>query len=68
MQEQRLAPHESLEIHEMLNFKTVCLAKTKLMQGIVFNNELKALMEKDIQQSLLDIRELQALYEHAPIH
>ncbi|CAM3682354.1 hypothetical protein BRIN106911_24335 [Brevibacillus invocatus] len=28
-----LAAHESLEIHEVLNFKTLCLAKSKLMQG-----------------------------------
>lgn len=45
---QTLAPHESMEFHEALNFKTLCLAKSKLMQGLVFDQELKALMQKDV--------------------
>ncbi|MGM0883878.1 MAG: spore coat protein [Bacillota bacterium] len=63
-----LAPHESLEIHEMLNFKTVCLAKSKLMQGLVFDQDLKALMQKDVEQSIKAIADLQNLYKKAPIH
>lgn len=27
-----LAPHESMELHEALNFKTLCLKSQKLMQ------------------------------------
>ena len=61
-----LAAHESLEIHEVLNFKTLCLAKSKLMQGIVFDQELKALMQKDVEQSTQAITELQAIYKKAP--
>lgn len=61
-----LAAHESLEIHEVLNFKTLCLAKSKLMQGIVFDQELKALMQKDVEQSTQAIAELQAIYKKAP--
>ncbi|MDQ0492407.1 MULTISPECIES: hypothetical protein [Paenibacillus] len=61
-----LAAHESLEIHEALNFKTLCLAKSKLMQGLVFDQELKDLMEKDVQQSIQAIADLQAVYAKAP--
>lgn len=61
-----LAAHESLEIHEVLNFKTLCLAKSKLMQGIVFDQDLKALMQKDVEQSTQAIAELQAIYKKAP--
>jgi len=61
-----LAPHESLEIHEALNFKTLCLAKSKLMQGLVFDQELKDLMQKDVVQSTQAIAELQAVYAKAP--
>lgn len=68
MEQQPLAPHESLEIHELLNFKTICLATAKLMQGIVFDQDLKALMQKDVEQSLRAIQELQGLYRHAPLH
>jgi len=66
MQTNQLAAHESFEIHEMLNFKTICLAKSKLMQGLVFDQELKALMEKDAQQSIQAIARLQAVYAQAP--
>lgn len=68
MEPRALAPHESLEIHEMLNFKTICLAKSKMMQGLVFDKDLKALMQKDVEQSIKAIQELSGLYEHAPTH
>ncbi|WP_248931170.1 spore gernimation protein GerQ [Paenibacillus hamazuiensis] len=61
-----LAPHEALEIHEAINFKTLCLAKSKLMQGIVFDQELKDLMQKDVDQSIQALADLQALYQRAP--
>jgi similar to spore coat protein len=61
-----LAPHEALEIHEMINFKTLCLSKSKLMQGIVFDQELKDLMQKDVEQSIRALADSQALYARAP--
>jgi similar to spore coat protein len=64
---QPIAVHESLEIHEALNFKTLCLFKSKMMQGIVFDQDLKALMQKDVEQSIQDITDLQSLYAKAPI-
>lgn len=60
-----LAAHESLEIHEVLNFKTLCLAKSKLMQGLVFDQELKALLQKDVLQTTQAIADLQAVYARA---
>lgn len=68
MEQVRLALHESMEIHEMLNFKTVCLAKSKMAQGLVFDQDLRALMQKDVEQTIQDIQELQNLYQRAPIH
>jgi similar to spore coat protein len=62
-----LALHETMETHEILNFKTVCLLKSKLMQGICFDNELKALMEKDVQQSIKDINELIDFYKQSQL-
>ena len=66
MSGQILAAHESVDIHEMLNFKTLCLAKSKLMQGLVFDQDLKALMQKDVTQTIQDIADLQAVYARAP--
>ena len=67
MEKETLALHETLETHEILNFKTVCLLRSKLMQGICFDNELKALMEKDVQQSIQDINELLGYYKQSQI-
>lgn len=65
-QAQPLAPHEALEIHEAINFKTLCLAKSKLLQGLVFDQELKALMQKDVDQTTRALNDLTALYPRAP--
>ena len=66
MEKRELAAHESLDLHEIINFKTLCVAKSKLMQGLVFDQDLKTLMEKDVQQASQDLADLQAVYERAP--
>ncbi|MEB2277875.1 spore gernimation protein GerQ [Bacillus sp. ILBB4] len=63
---QKLADHESLDLHEVINFKTLCLAKSKLMQGLVFDDDLRELMKKDVEQSIQALGELQAVYQRAP--
>ncbi|MDF9762068.1 spore coat protein [Peribacillus simplex] len=65
MENEKLAFHETMETHEIINFKTISLMKSKLMQGICFDNDLKALMEKDVQQSIIAINELKSFYEGA---
>jgi similar to spore coat protein len=65
MEHQNLAPQETMQVHEMMNFKTVCMTTSKLMEGVVFDQELKALLEKDVQQSITDIKALQGLYAKA---
>jgi similar to spore coat protein len=40
MEQQSLAPNETMQIHEMLNFKTVCMTTSKMMEGVVFDNIL----------------------------
>jgi similar to spore coat protein len=65
MEKKSLAYHETMETHEVLNLKTVCLLKSKLMQGLCFDNDLKALMEKDVQQSVGAINELKEFYKGA---
>ncbi len=65
MEKKSLAYHETMETHEVLNLKTVCLLKSKLIQGLCFDNDLKALMEKDVQQSIAAINELKEFYKGA---
>lgn len=46
MDHQTLATHEAVDLHEIVNFKTLCIAKSKLMQWLLFDQELKDLMQK----------------------
>jgi similar to spore coat protein len=67
MEHKNLAPNETMQIHEVLNFKTVCMTTSKMMEGVVFDQDLKALLEKDVKQSILAINALQDLLARAPM-
>ena len=67
MEQQTLSPSETMQIHEMLNLKTVCMTTSKMMEGVVFDQDLKKLLEKDVQQSITDIAGLQNLLLKTPI-
>lgn len=56
-----LTIHEAMEVHELLNFETICAMKAKGMEGLVTDRELKALMEQILQQSIQAIEKLQPL-------
>jgi len=63
MGEKGLAYNETLQLHEMINFKTTCLLKSKMMSGAVFDQDLKALMDKDVKQAMVALGKLLALYK-----
>ncbi|WP_211246678.1 spore coat protein [Cohnella pontilimi] len=52
-----------MEIHEMLNFKTLCLAQSKFMQGLCFDRDLKHLMQKDVEMTQKHLTQLTGLYQ-----
>jgi similar to spore coat protein len=66
MLQRSITLHEAMEVHEMLNFKTICMTKSKMMQGLVFDQDLKALLGKDVQLSMNAINTLQGLLANAP--
>ncbi|PWK05397.1 spore coat protein [Tumebacillus permanentifrigoris] len=66
-QQQPLAIHETMELHEALNFKTVCALKSKMMYGLAHDEDLKALLELNVQQSTVAIQALQSLLARSPI-
>jgi len=68
MFEKKLALHETMEFHEIMNLKTVALLKSKMMQGVVFDQDLKALMEKDVKQSIPALTAMIALYSKTKIY
>ncbi|EPZ43514.1 hypothetical protein [Alicyclobacillus acidoterrestris] len=62
-----LTIHEAMEVHELLNFETICAMKAKGMEGLVTDRELKALMEQILQQSIQAIEKLQPLLAGLPL-
>lgn len=66
MEQKYLGLNETMQVHEILNLKTICMTTAKMMEGVVFDQELKALLEKDVQQSIVAIRGLQDLLKKAP--
>lgn len=50
--------HETLEVHEIAAFKTVCMTKSKTMQILVTDPELKQIMQHDVQVSTQQLKEL----------
>lgn len=56
-----LTPHELLNIHELLSFKTICATKSSVMQNVADDHELKDLMSRNIANEQKQIQELQGI-------
>ncbi|MCR6104923.1 hypothetical protein HXA34_01300 [Salipaludibacillus agaradhaerens] len=50
--------HEALELHELMKFKSLCLTKATVMQGLVSDNELKDIMKEDVGASKRHLADL----------
>jgi similar to spore coat protein len=61
MEQQGLAVHETMELHELLMFKSCCMTKSNTMQGLVSDQDLKSIMQLDVEQSSKAIKGLQNL-------
>lgn len=57
--EKRLAPHELMELHEILTFKTLCATKASAMIPMVQDQEIKTLLQSDITTSKQNIQQLE---------
>jgi similar to spore coat protein len=56
-----IAPHEALELHELLTFKNVCATKSGTMAALVKDDELKSILQQDFTAAQGHIKELQDL-------
>jgi similar to spore coat protein len=65
MQQQVLAPHESIELHELLNFKNLCLTKSVTMSPLVSDCELKTILKEDVATTKQHIDELKDLMQQS---
>ncbi|MDQ0246293.1 hypothetical protein J2S09_003897 [Bacillus fengqiuensis] len=54
-----LGLHETLEVHELLTFKNLCLTKASTMMGLVQDEELKTLLSEDVSMGQQQIERLQ---------
>lgn len=61
----KYALHETLEVHEIAAFKTVCLTKSKTMQKLVSDPALKSLLQRDVLISTRQLQELAAVLNQA---
>lgn len=59
------AMHETLEVHELAAFKTVCVTKSKTMQILVSDPELKAIMKQDVETSGRHLQQLEQILSRA---
>jgi len=57
--------HETLEVREIASFKTICLTKSKTMQTLVSDPELRSLMQRDVELSSRHLVELGSILSKA---
>ncbi|MGG4263878.1 hypothetical protein [Peribacillus simplex] len=58
---EKLGLHETLEMHEILNFKSLCLSKASIMNGLVQDQELKNILLQDMSSGREQIQRLQEI-------
>jgi hypothetical protein len=63
----KYALHEVLEVHEIATFKTVCLTKSKTMQALVTDPELKQILQQDAILSQQQLQELAGVLTKATV-
>lgn len=63
--ENRIAPHETFELNELLVFKSVCATKSKAMTAFANNEELKSILQEDFKVSQDQIKELRSLLQQS---
>lgn len=54
-----LGLHETLDVHELLSFKNLCLTKAVTMSKLAQDEELKAILESDVTSGIHQIQQLQ---------
>ncbi len=57
----KLTLHETLELHELLAFKTSCAAKSSQMEELASDFRLRELLKQDSNNAKQQIKEIQNL-------
>lgn len=67
MEYQGLAPNETMQLHELLTFKNLCLTKSVMMQPFATDEELKTILQNDVAKTEQHIKEIIGLMEQSDI-
>ena len=59
------ALHETLEVREIAAFKTICMTKSKTMDALVSDKELKSILRLDVDLSTRHLEELRTVLQQA---
>jgi similar to spore coat protein len=54
-----LGLHETLDLHELLTFKNLCLTKATTMSALAQDDELRAILANDVTTGTAHIQQLQ---------
>jgi similar to spore coat protein len=63
-----LGLHETLDLHELLSFKNLCLTKATTMSILAQDEELKAIMSEDVANGIKHIQQLQKFLTKREVH
>lgn len=67
MNKQSITPHETIQLHELLTLKNLCLTKSVTMSPLISDDELKSILKQDITLTQQHIKELRGLMEQSSI-
>ncbi|EKQ57899.1 MULTISPECIES: hypothetical protein [unclassified Clostridium] len=67
MNQQGIAPNETMQLHEILTFKNTCLTKSLTMSPLVSDDELKSILQQEVTISQTHIEELRDLMKKSNI-
>lgn len=67
MNQKTLTPNETMQLHEILTFKNLCLTKSVTMSPLVSDKELKTILQNDVSTSKQHIEELSTLMKRSNI-
>jgi similar to spore coat protein len=56
-----LGLHETVDVHELLTFKSICLTKSTTMSALAQDEDLKAILTNDMIAGQQQVKELQQL-------
>lgn|GEM_PF-1598727 len=67
MEYRELALNETLQLHELLTLKNLCLTKAAAMAPLAADEELKLILQNEVAKTERHIRELKELLEQSDI-